>query len=197
MNLYKPGPETLSITPVSTDDPLRLALERVTNGQRSISTDHANIHAGISYSFPTKFTIAAAGIAYLEFQTPVKGYVHFKPMNFSADGPKILVQLYEAPTLTPGSVQVVQNRRRLGTPPTASSVVRINPTGVSGGTLLDQDYIGGGVGIGGILSSGGNASNDNEWVLAQNTLYLLKLTNNGSSSADVNMKLFWYEEDAG
>lgn len=194
MTRFKPGPATKQNDIRTTDDPELLQLERVTFGEKVITTDHANIHEGVAYSYPVKFTIAAGASAYLEILPPAWAFVHFKPVAIESDGPKILAQLIEAPTTTPGTPVTPVNRRRLGTPPAAATVIRINPTGVSGGTVLDQDYIGGGTGKGGTQTSGGNASNENEWVLNPGTLYLLKITNSGPNPADVNVKVFWYEE---
>lgn len=173
-------------------------VEEVTGGYKSITTDHAAIHGGIAFTVAHKFTIAAAGSAYLEFIVPAGAYVHFKPVAMQTDAPKVLVQVIEAPTVTPGTTgKTPMNRRRIGTPTVSVVTVHTDPTGVSGGTVIDQDYIGGGTGAGGSSVSGGMGINENEWVLNPATTYLVKVTNGGSGSADVNIKLFWYEELAG
>lgn len=190
---YKPK-SGKALTPAG--NPCNL-IEEITGSALAISTDHSNIHAGIAYTTTNKFTIAAAGSAYLEMIVPAGAYVHFKPVSMQTDGPKITIQLIEAPALTTGSTAVVPaNRRRVATPTVSIVTVKSNPTAVSAGTVLDQDYIGGGTGNGQTVT-GGNASNDNEWVLKPATTYVLKVTNGGASSADVNIKTFWYEELAG
>lgn len=168
--------------------------ERVTQGKKTITTDHSAIHSGLAFGYATKFTVAAGASAYLEVLTPAEGYVHWKPSAIQTDAPKILVQLIEAPTTTPGTPVTSHNRRRVGTPPASTVTLRLNPTGVSGGTVIDQDYVGGGSGAGNSSVSGGLATNDNEWVLAQGTLYVIKVTNGGSGSADVGLKVFYYVE---
>lgn len=184
-----------AITPAGADCNL---IEEVTGAYRQITTDHGLIHQGKAFSIQNKFTLAAAAIGYLELIIPAGAYVHFKPVSMQSDGPKILIQLIEAPTITTGNSPLVPvNRRRVGTPAVSIVTVKNNPTAVSAGTVLDQDYIGGGTGAGGSTVSGGVAQNDNEWVLKPATTYVVKVTNSGSGSADVNIKTFWYEETAG
>lgn len=173
-------------------------VEEITGARPTITSDHANIHNGIAFTTANKFTLAAAASGYLEIIVPAGAYIHFKPVSMQSDGPKITVQLIEAPTLTTGSTAVIPvNRRRIGTPAISVVTVKNNPTAVSAGTVLDQDYIGGGSSAGGSTTSGGMAINDNEWVLKPATTYAIKVTNGGSGSADVNIKTFWYEETAG
>lgn len=173
-------------------------IEEVTGGHVAITSDHSNIHKGQAFSVSNKFTIANGASSYLEVIIPADTYVHFKPITMQSDGPKITVQLIEAPTITTGSTGVTPiNRRRLGTPAVSVLTVKNNPTSISAGTIVDQDYIGGGSSAGGNTVSGGIASNDNEYVLKQATTYVVKVTNGGTGSSDVNIKLFWYEETAG
>ena len=183
-----------ALTPSGSDCNL---IEEVTGAYRSVTTDHDLIHQGKAFTTVNKFTIASAASAYLEMIIPAGAYVHFKPVAMQSDGPKITIQLIEAPTITTGSTAVTPaNRRRIGTPAISTVTVKSNPTGVSGGTVLDQDYIGGGTGNA-QTTSGGASQNDNEWVLKAGTTYVIKVTNGGSGSADVNIKTFWYEEAAG
>lgn len=173
-------------------------VENITGGMKNISTDHALIHGGQAFTAVNKFTVANAASAYLEIIVPAGAYVHFKPISMQSDGPKITIQLIEAPTITTGSTAVTPvNRRRIGTPTASLLTVKNNPTAVSGGTILDQDYIGGGTGAGGSTTSGGNAANDNEWVLKPATTYVIKVSNGGTAPSDINVKTFWYEETAG
>lgn len=175
-----------------------IQVEEVTGGRPVITTDHGMIHQGGAFTTATKYTVANAASAYLEIIVPADAYVHFKPITMQSDGPKILVQLIEAPTITTGLTGVTPvNRRRIGTPTPSLVTFHSNPTGVSGGTIIDQDYIGGGTGAGGSSVSGGMATNDNEWVLKQATTYVVKIANNGTAPADVNLKTFHYEETAG
>jgi len=48
---------------------------------------------------------------------------------------------------------------------------------------------------GGSSGQGGNKTLDIEWVLKQDTSYLLKITNEWSESADISVWLYWYEEE--
>lgn len=171
-------------------------IERVTGAHPVITTDHAAIHDGIAFSAVKKFASLAAGAsAYLEFIVPAGAYVHFKPVSIQADGPKVTLQIIEAPTLTTGTTAITPvNRRRVGTPTASLVTIHSDPSGISAGTIVDQDYIGGGTGAGGSTVSGGMATNENEWPLKPATTYLCKVTNDGSAAVNVNVKVFWYEE---
>lgn len=199
MGKWIPSTYMADATPRVTSRTDFLEHERVTHGKKNISSDHAYIHEGYAFSYCHLFTIAAGAQAFLEILTPPAGtYIHFKPVSIQTDGPKILVQLVEAPTVgTPGTPVVPLNRRRVGTPSVATTVMRVGPASVSGGVVLDQFYVGGGTGSGANAVSGGSASADNEWVLAPDTLYHLEITNNGSASAGVNLMTFFYEEGDG
>ncbi len=167
--------------------------ERVTNADTVIMSEHAAIHDGVAYSAALVFDLVAAGVSYMEMVTPVTGYVHFRPETIETSGPLILAQLIEAPTLTTGSTAVVPlNRRRLGTPNVSSLVLKSDPTAVSGGAIIDQTLVGG---TSGKSAGGGSASNNAEWVLKQDTVYAVKVTNSGTETATINIKAVWYEED--
>ena len=173
--------------------------ENVTGGHKSINTDHALIHAGRAFSFSKKFSIAAAGISYVQIKTPASKYVHLKPIKVSSDGPKIDVAFIEAPTVTDGTnaVALVNRNRPMASAYTFGTLAYDNPTSVSSGTIIEADYIGGGSGGTPVAATiGGALNNDNEFVLKQSTSYLLKITNSGASTAAVQANFFGYEEDS-
>ena len=65
----------------------------------------------------------------------------------------------------------------------------MNPTtyDITGATLVGNILIGVG------KTTGGIASPENEWILKQNSTYVLETTNTSTGSSDVNMKLNWYD----
>lgn len=163
--------------------------------QRVINSDKSAVHEGRVFGYNWKVTVGAGASAYLEILAPSDGttYTHFLPYAAEADGPKILIQLIEDPTTTPGTVVSAVNRRRIKPTRDAKTVLRTAPTGVSGGTVLGQVYLGGGTGSG-QSTSGAQATNDNEIILNPGSLYVLKITNGGGSSADVNLRILFDEE---
>lgn len=173
---------------------LLFAQDQESKALKVITNDHADIHANISFAVANKYTIANGTSAYLELKTPVAGYVNLKPIATQSDGPKILVQLLEAPVFTTGVTPLTPVARKRISPAVSATVIKSNPTAVSAGTGIDLDYIGGGSAAGGSGGSGGDIDSNSEWILARNTTYIVKITNNGPAPADVNVKLFWYEQ---
>lgn len=168
--------------------------ERVTLGVPTITTDHANIHAGEGFSVSNYAEgVADDGYLYLEFKTPADKYVHMKIMNALADGLAIF-DVAEAPTLTTGSNAVVgRNLRRIAPVPTCGCTIKTNPTSISGGTVIRSYYVGGGLAG---TARGGASSVDTEIVLALATTYLFRVQNIAGTAKALSLWLFWYEEEA-
>lgn len=170
-------------------------LERVTGANRTITSDHSSIHAGEGFnaSIHTE-AVADDGYAQMEFRTSSNAgsYVHMKLMSAMSEGLSLFTAV-EAPTLTAGVTSVTpQNLRRTGTPPTSVSILRSNPTSISGGTILRSYFIGaGGVGSG----AGGTNDKDIEMVLKPATTYLFRVQNIAGSAKALSLWLFWYEEE--
>jgi len=175
----------------------RNVVELVTGAFKGITSDHANIHNQEGYGISViNESLANNGTILVEFTTPDERYVHLKqyiPYTNQSSGK---FEIIEAPTLTTGSTALTAyNRSRVGTPPTCGCVLKSDPTGISGGTLLETILIGqGGVGSG---ARGGQTTIDIEYVLKQETTYLFRLTNDSGSTAKASMWLFWYEEATG
>lgn len=96
--------------------------------------------------------------------------------------------IYEGATTTGGTLFTPVNRNRNYT--TASDVaIAMNPTVNTTGTLLDAQFLPGGVG----KKSGGGSSESLEYVFKPLTNYLIRLTNvNGTDHAG-HVTLEWYE----
>ena len=168
--------------------------ERVTLGTPTITTDHANIHAGEGFSVSNYAEgVADDGYLYLEFKTPTSSYVHMKVMNALADG-LARFDVVEAPTLTTGSNAVTgSNLRRVPPIATCGCTIKTNPTSISGGTVIRSYYIGGGTGWN---ANGGGNNVDTEIVLAQNTTYLFRIQNLAGGVKALSLWLFWYDEES-
>lgn len=163
-----------------------------------MTSDHNAIHIGLGYSVST-FTegVADDGYVYLELITPntANRYIHLKKWEGWTEGGIAMIEVVESPTLTTGLTAVTpQNRRRTGTVPSTAVSVKSNPTGISGGTVIDSKVFGGGGAGGGF---GGNTDNDNELVLGVNKTYLVRVRNLAGSAKALGIWLFWYEEAEG
>ena len=168
-------------------------IDSVTGAQRVILSDHSNIHRGEGYNaWVFAEGVADDGYAQIEFRTPAAGYVHMKLVQAWAEGGLALFEAIEAPTLTTGVTAFTpQNLRRVGTPPASTSVLKTDPTVVSGGTVIRAYLLGGG-GVGG--GNGGQTGLDTELVLKPGTTYLFRVQNLAGAAKALSLWLFWYEE---
>lgn len=115
-----------------------------------------------------------------------------KQMYGLADGLCIFTAV-EAPTLTTGNTAFTPvNLSRVGTPPASTSILKTNPTSISGGTTLRSYYVSGGTGG---TARGGSDDKDIEIVLKPSTTYLFRLQNVSGQNRAMSLWLFWYEEE--
>lgn len=96
--------------------------------------------------------------------------------------------IYEGPTTTGGTAFTPVNRNRNYT--TSSDVAMvINPTVTTTGTLIDAQYLAGGIG----KKAGGGAAESLEYVFKPLTNYLIRMTNVNGTSHPGHLALEWYE----
>jgi len=180
VKLFDNGDGTYSFVPI----------DNISNTLNTIAVEHANIHQGILFSVLHKETIAAGAVFYIQIKTGSKT-VHFKPTNISTDADKFVIEFIENPTLTDGTTPAVLiNRNRISNN-LPESVFYSDPTNVSGGTKIDEFYLGGSVGfkdVGGDIIAGVN-----EFILKPNTNYVYKITNEGTANGIIMLRMFFYE----
>lgn len=173
-----------------------IPFERVTGGIPVIDTNHAQIHDGNAYSLGEVLTIAAGATVDVTVYVPDGTYVHYQATDLSTDGGNtVTATLYEGATVTAGTGTAIVpvNRRRLGTPEVSSLTVKQGATVTATGNKIDQWHFPKAADKGVMASI--SKSDTNEWVLKQDTTYLFRIANTGSSTAAVvSMRPFWYEE---
>lgn len=181
---------------------MNAAQERVTNGYAVINTDHANLHAHQGYSINKDSTnLAANASIYLQFNTGTSVYVHFKLYEASMTnslGRFSILEYTTNSTFTNGSSAVTYyNKSRVNASSYTSDLeIYADPTDVdrtSGWNILES-IITGSSGTQAIRTGAWNRSLDVEWVLAQNSTYVLELTNIGPTAGQGMIYAFWYEE---
>jgi len=175
-------------------DQLQRRWDHVTKSIAIIGTCHRAVHKGVAFHTVYSELIGAGDTGYLVFETGDR-YVHLKGIVVAADGEKFLAEFLEDVTVEDGTLLTGHNRNRnsLNTP---TMTVRHSPTSVSGGVLLDQFYMPGGYGtLPHAPTIGADVSDDLEWILKPNTVYVFALTNNGESDATVYIKVTWTETD--
>jgi hypothetical protein len=150
---------------------------------------HKKIHEGNGFNVYANFASVANGaVKNIVFHTPDDGrYPHMKFREFWTSGSKVDVGLYEAPTNAPtgGTDLTVINRNRNSPKVTSMQVMKHTATiDTTGATLIDS------------ITFGANASYrplELEFVLKPDSWYIVQITNNSGSAADINAFLFWYE----
>lgn len=169
--------------------PLKVELEGDETVIETISFVHERIHEGDTFSA----SYAAEGFAdnaVIDFVITT-GVKQFHLTGFVSAGGDALAYLYEAPTVTggTGTAQSLLNKNRTKTNVPNSSVLR-NPTVTNVGTLLQSILIPGGTGGNAV---GATTGARNEWILAPNTKYLVRLQNVAGTAQPMAMDIEGYE----
>jgi hypothetical protein len=161
--------------------------DRTTGAAVALDFAHHEIHEGDA--FQTSYASDIAASTTLKFLLTVPNttkWPHVFAVLFAELETE--VSLYEAPTTPSGGSLVTgynKNRNSL-VPPTMT--VKQGVATVADGTLLQVIHYGTG------KSLGGEARSENEWVLKQNTQYIIAVTNVNSGSPDYcTLVLNWYE----
>lgn len=165
----------------------------VINAVRAISSDHSALHEGKGFSITTNFAaVANVGVMNVVFKTPAittGKVVHLKFKEFWTSGVKFAVALHEKPSADPtgGTALTVVNRNRRSSNVTAMQSVKHTATiNITGATQLDSIVFGGNSPLRPL---------DLEFVLDPDSWYVMTMTNQSGSAADINAFMFWYEED--
>lgn len=153
------------------------------------------VFTGQFFTVHHRYTIAAGGTAYLQAKTNSRLFhTVARSMNFDGTGP-VVVDAIESPTITDGTTppDVVSNldRRSSKTPTTQ---IFVDPTGVSGGTLIDRDVLfSTGGGFFGGNATGTFVSANWERVLKQSDSTILAINNTGGDTVDFIVSIVFYE----
>ena len=125
-----------------------------------ISNEHNLIHGGELFSAEVaNVALGAAAKLYIEINVPATHAACLKKFKFY-NGDDGIIELTEAPTLTTGAAALTPINRNRESGNVAVSVLKSNPTGISGGTSLSKFYFKGTVQAGGLLE-------DSDWEWAQ------------------------------
>jgi hypothetical protein len=155
-----------------------------------VDVNHLRLHEGRAYYayklYPHASMLpagASINIA-MAFAAGVKAHLVYDA-NCGGDAE---VYLYENAVVSGDTVfTAVRRNRTLAT--TSQSAILINPTVTSVGTLLDAQFIAGGVG----KKSGGGNTFATEQVFSPLTTYLFRLTNVNGTAHMAHLHIEWYE----
>lgn len=148
------------------------------------------LYAGQMFSWDHKFTIPSAGTVYYEVETGLSRLHHTLTRGLAVDGGgPITLRLIEAPTLTDGTLKAANNMDRRSAK-IAATKFYTNPTGVAGGTVIEEMFIptGGGPNTSASLQAGLT-----ERILKPNTKYVVSILNSGAQPSTVEVNILFYE----
>ncbi len=153
----------------------------------SIDKAHHMVHAG--QSFTVSHTADVAGAGTLDFlivapNTSARAHITAEvDVELETD-----MKLYEAVTATAGTALPAYNRDR-NSAKTATVVITHTPSNITEGTtIIRANHMGSG------KSYGGGERATHEFILKQNTKYLLRFKNESANTANyMAVKLDWYE----
>lgn len=145
------------------------------NGGRMFSAQVANAALGASAVLLIEMIIPD------EFDLILKSVIFY-------NGDDGQYELIEAPTLTTGATPLASYNRNRNSIKASGIVLKSNPTGISGGTNLDNVFFKATNQFPGIPY----VANLN-WVLKMATTYLLRLTNLGAGAEQALLKTNWAE----
>jgi hypothetical protein len=165
----------------------------------SIASEHHEIHCGDSYTaHHTADLTNAASLLYIittpDWGNPVVGNDEFgnqavkvAHLAFEVTGEsETIVEFFEAPTVSvAGSAVAVLKRNRNSAKEDYLTITQ-GATTTDNGTELDKAQFGSGRGV------GGNVGRSEEWILKNNTKYLLRVTNNTANNNYHTVRFQYY-----
>ena len=164
-------------------------VDQATHVLSTIEYEHHEIHGGSSYTLSRPLTLPVANDDEIRIATP--NTTKWAHMIFSAvSDAAVTVSLYESTALTHvgGNVLTPINRNRNSTN-TSGLTICHTPGGAGDGNLLYSSTAGAGGNP--AQSAPGAITGRFEFILKQNTAYLLRIA--GASGDVVSINLEWYE----
>jgi len=156
---------------------------------------HKMIHLGKYFTLQDKITVPGEDKKTLAGTTGDK-YLHITQPIIKTTLSNVDINVYEKITYHGGTPVTPRNHNRNYSDLTHKwDDLVIDPTIDSyGSTIIYNDYVAGGTGIGG-TSYGGNSSEIEEYVFPPNTKYCMDIINNNSSSNNIYVLFSWYWTD--
>lgn len=150
----------------------------------TISHLHAKVHEGKCFSVSDYDTLNKSIAWDLVFEV---GSVMAHLLYEATTSMGVIIEIYESPTYTGGTAKSSYNHNRSSIL-TPTMVVKDDVTVTADGTLIDV------VSLSGTNQTGSSVASNLEWILAQNTDYLMRITSQGNSNL-ISGRAIWYEED--
>lgn len=159
-----------------------------------LSEEH-DIHEGNAWEMSIEsLALAFNGVVEIQVSTG-DNEVHMKNIHFWADAAIARMELLAGVALTTGTTAVVpvnrnQHPDHIKVKP-SDLLLFSDPTGISGGLLMETALFGGGAGVGQVASAGSGDTGD-EFILAKNTDNIIRLTNLENNARNFFLSAFFY-----
>lgn len=164
------------------------AFEKFGKAITNISSEHSNIHRGISFYYYNEYTLSSGATKDIFIEVPSHVYPHFNGLTISATTAPLNVSLYEGSTVSDkGTVDIVYNMNR-NSDKSNNVIFYDDPTIDSLGTRIDNTLVPGAKQSGGI-----EEDSPFEWILQQGTDYISRVTNDSTDEATIVTNIFFYE----
>lgn len=153
-----------------------------------------NSKTGTQWEFSNK-NLAVPNGANLDFVMTTGTYpILIKDRQLTFNGVSIVSRVYMNPTFSGGTPVTAFNMNTIN-PKTAGFVIKAAPTVTSVGTEIAAPTYGIGSNAPGNATSATYSARGGERVLAPNTSFLLRITNDSGAAMDISAYLTWYEGD--
>lgn len=154
---------------------------------------HDEIHAGKHFISSDVVKGLGAGATQLYLLTAPNTAKRIHMLIVISSAPGSTITIFEAPTVTANGAAMTAINNERNSANTATLLVFKSPTVTVNGTQLDIEEIGSGSTAGKFSGATSNDRNENEFVLKQNTKYLIQEVALAAST-DITTKFIWYEE---
>ena len=161
-----------------------------------IQEEHRLIHSGMVFTVNIRFSGLTNGSNFdVAMQNPAGNFPHLRGWSYSLEDGPCEVTLYEGGTITFDGTEYTPVNNNRNSSKTANLVIEEGPTiTLPGNPILESQYVpdpGGGFFAG--TPGTGVSDLSEEWVLAPDENYLLRLTNNSGGTIEGSLYLIFYE----
>lgn len=163
------------------------AYDTISNSIVAISHSHEEIHAQKSYTISMVSDILATNTLYCQITAPDTAIRCHWIMGCNTSVNGITITLYESPTTSGGTSVTAYNRDRNSSNTATATVVHTPTVTATGTTILFSTHLDASK-----FGSGGERA-ITEWILKQNTKYLIAITADAAGTATFSGKMDWYE----
>ena len=153
----------------------------------TIDTAHAKVHAGAHYFVQNWQPVSGAGTVLDVLVDCQSAAVSAHMMWSFHTGAAFTVEVFEGAAVSAAGSSCPARNSNRGSANVATVVVTHGPTVTDAGTSIVREQISAGG------KSGGDASREEEIILARSTKYLLRFTKTDAGEDFIHYDLFWYE----